>query len=103
MRLAVDEERVAASALPALMAGDSLAPDLVLELVAAIASGMPGSQSARLAADLAHTLVAETKALRAELVAQSERLTAASRSYAWGDSVVRSLPRELAAAFGERL
>ncbi len=102
MRLVVDEEQVGALARPTLMAGDSLAPELACELLTAIVVGMPGSQSARAAADLAHLLAAETGALRAELVVESERLTAASRSYTSGELMVRSLSHEQRAAFGHQ-
>lgn len=102
MRLVVDEEHVSALARPTFMAGDSLAPQLARELLAAIVAGMPGSQSAGVAADLAHLLAAETGGLRAELVVQRERLTAASRSYTSGELMVRSLSYEQRAAFGDQ-
>lgn len=102
MRLVVDEEQVGALALPTFMAGDSLAPGLAWELLTAIAAGMPGSQSARFAASLAHLLAAETGGLRAELVVQSELLTAASRSYTSSELMVRSSSHELGATFGDQ-
>lgn len=102
MRLVVDEEQVGALARPTFMAADSLAPEIACELLTAIAVGMPGSQSSRVAADLAHLLAAETGGLRAELVVQSERLTAASRSYTSGELFARSLSHEQRAAFGDQ-
>ncbi len=103
MRLVVDEEQVAASALPTLMAGDSLAPELAWRVLTVIATGMPGSESARVAMDLAQALAAESRALQADLVAQGDRLAAASRSYASNELLIRALPFQLHGALGGQL